>query len=184
MIFVAIPSQQSFARQPGRSKMRCFAMKPAGSLQFMWLVTLGFTSCASPALLQKHHTSAPASDRPDYSARRIGGRQTLQLPEIGTLHADRIENVPGGEVNLTGHVFLEISNTESMMMIGRLRFAYADQAVWNPISGELSLQGDCVVESTHATTKGKTADTRFIFSRDGRMTTIGAHETLLLTTAN
>lgn len=102
------------------------------------LAILGMVACLVSSLpAQVPADVAKPKKGKDYSPLRIRGREMRELPGIGTVHADRIEQEPGGDWLLTGCVFLERPR----------EFGYAPKAHWNPTKGVLILQENWVLES-------------------------------------
>lgn len=114
-----------------------FPIPTAWTLKRAVMVMAGMMACLASLPAQVPADAAKAKNGKDYSPLRIRGRQMRELPGIGTIHADLIEQAPGGDVVLTGCVFLE-----------RLKhFGYAPKARWNPATGVLTLEENWVVES-------------------------------------
>lgn len=86
-------------------------MKPAvlHLPRIMLLVAgIGVAACSTAPSLSPPKPAARPERKKDYSALRIGGRESLKLPGIGTIHADKRQNVEGGAL-WSGRVFLEVA---------------------------------------------------------------------------
>ena len=150
------------------------------ALHLPWILPLaaclGIAACTSfPAPAPPKAVAEPARKK-DCSALRIGGRETVKLPGIGTLHADKRLDVDGGSL-WSGRVFLEIalpSTGEKPVFL----FAYAERARSNSKGSTLYLEGTAIVEGPHIVNQSTAADTRIFFDDTGKVTTKGGHETL------
>ncbi len=140
------------------------------------VVSLGLAACSSaPAPLPPKPVEKQVPKK-DYSALRIAGRETLKLPGIGTVHADKRVAMLDG-VLLSGRVFLEIAlpaSGEKPLFL----YAYAERARFNARGSILCLEGAAIVEGPHMVNQSTEAATRICFDKTGRMTTTGRHETL------
>lgn len=137
---------------------------------------LGLAACSTaPAPLPPKPVAKPEQKK-DYSALRIGGRETLKLPGIGTVHADKRADVEGG-VLLSGRVFLEITPPTSDGNPWFL-YAYAERARSNSQGSILCLEGWAIVEGDDHVHQSTEAGTRIFFDETGKMTTKGGHETI------
>ncbi|WP_395739679.1 hypothetical protein [Prosthecobacter sp.] len=140
------------------------------------IASLGMASCTSaPAPAPPAKPDKPAQKK-DYSALRIGGRQELKLPGIGVIHADKREEIAGSEVLFTGRVFLEIPPSGDAGISGKTHYAYAEKARWRGTMGMLFLEGWSIIEFDRRVTENA-AGSRVMFEKNGKITTVGNHET-------
>ncbi|MDI1312664.1 hypothetical protein [Prosthecobacter sp.] len=138
--------------------------------------SMGLASCTSTPVPSPPPQAAKPEHKKDYSALRIGGREELQLPGIGLIHADNRENSPGGEMLFSGRVFLDIKSSETdLLLLGKAHHAYAEKARWNRETGVLRLEGLSIVEFDKVVAEGTEAGTLVFFDRSGKITTRGAH---------
>lgn len=140
------------------------------------VVSLGLAACGSSPAPLPPKPDEKQFPKKDYSALRIGGRETLKLPGIGIIHADKRLDVEGG-VLWSGRVFLEIALPVSGEKPTVL-YAYAEKARSNGKGNMLCLEGRAIVEGPHFVNQSSEAGTRIFFDDSGKMTTQGGHETL------
>jgi hypothetical protein len=140
------------------------------------IVGLTFVACTGSPTPLPPQPAARSESRPDYFARRIGGRETLKLPGIGTVHADHRQDVENG-VLLSGRVFLEVALPPAGEKPVFL-YAYAERARCNTKGSLLYLEGHAIVEGPHLVHQSTEADTQIYFDETGKVTTRGGHETL------
>lgn len=138
------------------------------------LMVVVISSCRTSAAAQAPAEPAKAKDGKDYAPLRIRGRQIFQLPGIGTLHADKIEQVPGGELRFFGRVFVERLETAKDSVF---RFAYAPSARWDDVAGILTMEGEWVFESAKIVVEGRAPHKSATFDRKGVFTANGGHQT-------
>ena len=139
-------------------------------------VSIGVAACVTSPVPSPSKPAAKAEHKKDYAALRIGGRETLKLPGIGTIHADKRLDVEGG-VLWSGRVFLEIALSPAGERPVFL-YAYAEKARSSSKGDTLCLEGLAIVEGPHIVDHGTEADTRICFDESGKVTTTGGHETL------
>lgn len=140
------------------------------------VVSLGLAACSSSPASSPPKPVEKQVPKKDYSALRIGGRETLKLPGIGIIHADKRLDLECGAL-WSGRVFLEIALPVSGEKPAFL-YAYAERARSNSQGSTLCLEGAAIVEGPHIVNQSTEADTRIFFDDTGKMTTQGGHETL------
>lgn len=136
---------------------------------------IGVAACTTAPVPSPPKPTVKAEHKKDCSALRIGGRETLKRPGIGTVHADkRLNRVDG--VLLSERVFLEIalpSSGEKPVFL----YAYAERARFNAKGKILCLEGLAIVEGARLVIEATEPDTRIFFDETGKVTTKGAHST-------
>ena len=137
---------------------------------------LGIAACVAPSAPSPLAGVAKPERKKDYSALRIGGRQEVELPGIGIIHADKREDASGDEIVFSGRVFLKLSlPTGAMLMLGEAQYAYAEKARWNSSTGVLCLEGFSIIEFDRSVAESTEAATRVFVDRSGKIITQGAH---------
>lgn len=86
-------------------------------------------------------------------------------PGIGTIHADLIEQELGGDLLLSGCVFLERPK----------HFGYAPKARWNPTTGVLILEENWVLESAVSVMEATSPGSEMHIDQKGVFKSIGRH---------
>ena len=98
--------------------------------------------------------------REDYSARRVPGRQLLEVAENLVAHADTISWDADGTTRLAGRVYFNGSrSTRPERVWGWPEHAYAEVAVWYPHRRTLVLSGWPVLEYRTSTIAANTQET-------------------------
>lgn len=142
--------------------------------------SIGIVSCTSSTVPSPPPQIARPAHKKDYSALRIGGREEQQLPGIGLIHADKREQILGGDMLFSGRVFLEIKTSDAdLLSLGKAHYAYAEKARWNLETGVLRLEGLPVVEIDYVVFVARKAGALAFFDRSGKVTIQGWHETFL-----
>lgn len=127
---------------------------------------VGVTACLASLPAQVAADVEKAKKGKDYSPLRIRGRQMMELPGVGTIHADLIDQKPGGEVLLSGCVFLERAR----------EFGYAPKARWNATTGVLILEENWVLESAASVMESTGPGGEMHIDQKGVFRSMGRHQ--------
>jgi len=118
----------------------------------------------------------PAEPPPDYSAMRLGGRETLEIAPGVTLHADHKEQATEGIVVFTGRVYLD--GSAQAKGTNWPQHAYAGRALWDPGAATLTLSEGAGAERGHAVWESTALET-WIMLDGKKITTHGPMKTYM-----